>query len=116
MIDFVSPAERIKPPSRWFSNFCLGLWLRYNLKCAKWELGKVEEANRTNIAGQWRALVVSLSDKLKSLGIDPEEEITDLTKTLEIWLVVGILICALVAIVMLQLYRAELVNIIQTRM
>ena len=112
LVDSVSREERINPPKRWFSNLCLEIWWKYNLKIARWELEKYEEFKKNDIAAQWRGLKVKLEEQLRKLGVDPDREPEDITKMFEVWLVGGFLVVFAFAILMFCLYRAALAGLI----
>jgi hypothetical protein len=118
MTDYITAKERVYPPRlrRWLSNFMSEVWWKYCLKCARWELEKFEQARKQDVAGQWRAVVVRLSDQLKALGVDPDKEPEDLTRSFEVWLIAAFLIVSLFGATMFSLYRQTLIEMIQARM
>ena len=110
--DYITPAERLRPPRRRLSNFLLEVWLRYDLRCSRFELEKFEEALKTDVASQWRDKVVKLKDKLAQLGVDPEQAPEDLTRMFEVYLVAGLLVAVMFGAWMFTLYRDALVRLI----
>jgi hypothetical protein len=53
---------------------------------------------------------------LKALGVDPDKEPEDLTRSFEVWLIAAFLIVSLFGATMFSLYRQTLIEMIQARM
>ncbi len=114
----ILPIERLHPPRlrRWLENLLSEVIWRYYLKTARWELEKVEEAVRIDLAARWRAVVVKLEDQLRALGVDPNKEPEDITKAFEVWLFAGLLVACGLFITVFLLYRQTLLEMILQRM
>ena len=73
------------------TRFLQELFLRYQYRCNRHELELAEEFLVTNQAARIRASVKYLEDRLREIGVDPSKTPEDLTKTLEVWIMGGIL-------------------------
>lgn len=109
MRDYVSSAERLSPPR--FVNFIGEVWLRYQLKCAQWEM-----ESQAKKAAEWRFVVLQCQDKLRQLGVDPQEQVEDITKMLEVWLFAALIVVSLFCGLMFMLYREALADLIRNSM
>ena len=106
-MDYIQAYQRLNPPKT-FRQRLRGLWVKYHLRNAHYELSWARAAE---IEARWRGEVMKLKDKLKELGygdIDPE----DITHSFEMWLVVGLVITASLAVLAFNAYRSALINLI----
>ena len=116
VIDAISPAERLNPPSlfrRWCTNFFLEIWCRYDLKCARWEYEQAKEGKAWLLAAKWMGQVENLEELLKRLGVDPRTEPEDLTKSFEVWLMAAAVVLTFLAVVAFNLYRSSLLELLK---
>jgi len=111
MRDYILPGERV-PKRRWLLDFISEVWWKYHLKIARFELEKAEQ----DIAALWRAQVVKMADRLRSLGVDPDKEPEDLTKMFEVYLFTGCVILVILCALFFMGYREELAEIVRSKM
>ena len=108
--DYITPAERLSPRSRWMDFFGI-VWLKYQYRIACWEIDK-----QARHAAEWRWVQLQCQDKLKQLGIDPNEKPENITHLFELWVLAGILAGLGLIAVLFSAYREALLQLIQEAM
>ena len=105
MVDYKYLARR-----KWY-DFFGELWLRYQYRVACWEIER-----QAKHAAEWRWAQMVALDKLRQLGVNPEEYPEDLTRMFEVWLVAGFLLLAGLACFLFVQYRETLVEVVRRAM